>query len=86
MDRKTQFCQDINSAWASRVELVVNNIPANAGNVGDVGLISGSGRSPGGGHSNPLQYSCLENQARGPWTEDPVGLQSIGSHIQTQLN
>ena len=30
-------------------------------NVGDAGLIPGSGRSPGGGHSNPLQYSCLEN-------------------------
>ena len=83
MDRKTQYCQDINSSW---VELVVNNIPANAGDVRDVGLLSGSGRSPGGGHSNPLKYSCLENQARGPWTEDPGGLQSIGSHSQTQLN
>jgi len=30
-------------------------------NVGDLGLISGLGRSPGGGHGNPLQYSCLEN-------------------------
>ena len=30
-------------------------------NVGDSGLISGSGRSPGGGHGNPLQYPCLEN-------------------------
>ena len=30
-------------------------------NAGDLGLISGSGRSPGGGHGNPLQYSCLEN-------------------------
>ena len=33
----------------------------NAGDAGDVGLISGSGRSPGGGHGNPLQYSCQEN-------------------------
>ena len=33
----------------------------NAGVAGDVGLIPGSGRSPGGGHSNPLQYSCLDN-------------------------
>ena len=32
-----------------------------AGNVGDLDLISGLGRSPGGGHGNPLQYSCLEN-------------------------
>ena len=38
--------------------LVVKNPPANAG---DVGLIPGLGSSPGGGHGNPLQYSCLEN-------------------------
>ena len=37
------------------------NPPADAGNVRDVGLISGSGRSPGGERGNPLQYSCLEN-------------------------
>ena len=36
------------------------NLPANAGNVRDMGQIPGLGRSPGGGHSNPLQYSCLE--------------------------
>ena len=41
--------------------LVVKNTPANAGDIRDVGLISGSGRSPGGGHTNSLQYSCLEN-------------------------
>ena len=41
--------------------LVVRNLPANAGDSRDVGSIPGSGRSPGGGHSNPLQYSCLEN-------------------------
>ena len=46
---------------ASPVALVVKNLPANAGDVGDVGLIPGSGRSPGGGDGNPLQYSCLEN-------------------------
>ena len=39
----------------------VMNPPANAGDVRDVGLTSGSGRSPVGGHGNPLQYSCLEN-------------------------
>ena len=43
---------------ASQVALVVKNPPANAG---DMGLIPGLGRSPGGGHGNPLQYSCLEN-------------------------
>ena len=35
--------------------------PATAGNVRDTGSVSGSGRSPGGGHGNPLQYSCPEN-------------------------
>ena len=47
---------------------MVKNLPANAGNRGDVGLIPESGRSPGGGHGNPLQYSCLENaMGRGAW-------------------
>ena len=41
--------------------LVVKNMPANAGDIRDEGSIPGSGRSPGGGHGNPLQYSCLEN-------------------------
>ena len=41
--------------------LVVKNPPANAGDLRDMGLIPGSGRSSGGGHGNPLQYSCLEN-------------------------
>ena len=42
--------------------------PANAGDVRDVGSISGSGRSSGGGHGNQPQYSCLENpMGRGAW-------------------
>ena len=41
--------------------LVIKNLPANAGDIRDVGSIPGSGRSPGGGHCKPLQYSCLEN-------------------------
>ena len=41
--------------------------PDNAGDVRDTGLIPGSGRSPGGGHGHPLQYSCLENPNRGAW-------------------
>ena len=51
-----------------QVRLVVKNPPANAGDVRDVGSIPGSGRSPGGGHGNPLQYSGLENPMdRGAW-------------------
>ena len=41
--------------------LVVKNPPANAGDIRDTGSIPGLGRSPGRGHGNPLQYSCLEN-------------------------
>ena len=44
-------------------------------NARGLGSIPGLGRSPGGGHGNPLQYSCL----RIPWTEDPGELQSVGS-------
>ena len=40
---------------------VVKNLPANVGDIRDMDLIPGSGRSPGGGHGNPFQYSCLEN-------------------------
>ena len=48
--------------------LVVKNPPGNAGDARDTSLIPGSGRSPGGGHGNPLQYSCLENTMdRGAW-------------------
>ena len=47
--------------WASQVVLVVKNLPANAGDIQDMSLIPGLGRSPSGGHANPLQYSCLEN-------------------------
>ena len=47
---------------------MVKNLPVNAGDIKDVGSISGLGRSPGEGHGNPLQYSCLENHMdRGVW-------------------
>ena len=49
--------------------LVVKNMSANAGDVRGVGLIPGSGRSPGRGHDNPLQYACLEN----PMDRSPAG-------------
>ena len=44
---------------------MVKNLPANAGDTGDAGLISGSGRFSGGGSGNPLQYSCLGNPMDG---------------------
>ena len=43
---------------------MVKNPPGSAGDIRDVGSILGSGRSPGGGHGNPLPYSCLENPHR----------------------
>ena len=53
---------------ASQVTLVVKNIPASAGDIRDMDLIPGLGRSPEGGHGNPLQYSHLENPMdRGAW-------------------
>ena len=46
----------------------VKNLPANAEATGDVGSIAGSGKSPGGGNGNPLQYCCPENPVdRGAW-------------------
>ena len=48
--------------------LVVKNLPANAGDIRDMSLIPGPGRSPGVGNGNPLQYACLENPMdRGTW-------------------
>ena len=61
--KKTKWSHSFNLETAgyraSQVALGVKNPPA--GDVKDMGSIPGSGRSPGGGHSNPLQYSCLEN-------------------------
>jgi len=54
---------------------VVKNPPTNAGDTRDVGSISRLGRSPGGGHGNPLQYSCLGN----PMDREAGGLQTKGS-------
>ena len=48
-------------SYSTQVVLVVKNSSANAEDVRDAGLIPGPGRSPGGGHVKPLQYSCLEN-------------------------
>ena len=54
---------------------MVKNPPANTGVGRDTGSIPGSGRSPGGRHGNSLQYLAWKT----PWTQDPGGLQSIGS-------
>ena len=59
-----------------KVALMVKNLC----NVGDLGSIPGLGKSPGGGHGNPLQYSCLENPHG---QEEAGGLQSMGLQSQT---
>ena len=62
---KSQIRLSNQNIRASQVALMVKNLPANAG---DVSLTPGSGRSPGGGHGNLLQYSYLENSMdRGAW-------------------
>ena len=58
----------------SQVAPVVKNLPANSGDIRDLGLIPGSGRSPGEENSNLLQYTFWRN----PWTKGPGRLQSIG--------
>ena len=60
---------------------MVKNPPANTGDMRDASSIPGLGRSPGRGHGNILQYSCLEN----PLTEEPGGLQSMWLQNWTQL-
>ena len=59
---------------------MVKNMPANAGDIRDMGLILGSGRSSGGGLGNPFQYSCLENPMdRGDWCDTVNGVANSGA-------
>ena len=59
--------------------LVVRNLPAHTEDIRDVGLIPGLGRSPGEGHGNPLQESCLENTMdRGAWQATVHKSQRVG--------
>ena len=65
---------------------MVKNPPANAGDLRDIGSIPGSGRSPGGGHGNPLQYSCLENPMdKGAWWATVNGVAQSWTRLM-QLN
>ena len=63
------------SCWTSQMALVVKNLPAKAGDVRDVDSVPGLGRSPGGGHGNPLQNPCPENPMdRGAWRATAHGV------------
>ena len=69
------FGNNSTSGEASQVAVVVKNPPANAGDIRDGVSIPESGRSAGGGHGNPLQYSCVENPMdRGAWQTTVQGV------------
>ena len=74
------FFKSFCSIWACQVELVVKNLTANAGDLRGTGSIPGLGRSPGGGHGNPFQCSCLENP------HGPRSLGNYGSQGCTELD
>ena len=64
--------------------MVVKNLPANAGDARDVGSTPESGRSPGGGNGNPLQYSCLKNlMDRGVWSATVHGVAKSQTRLST---
>ena len=79
---------------ASQVVLVVKKLPVNDGDNRDAGLIPGWGRSPGGGHSYPRQYSCLENFInRGSWwaivqevTKSQTLLKRLSLHVFKEIS
>ena len=69
--------------WASLVVQLVKNLPVNAGDTRDKGLILRSGRSPVEGNGNPLQYSCLEDSMdRGAWRAIVHGIRHDWAHTQ----
>ena len=68
--------------WASQV-LVVKNVPASAGDTGDMGLVRGSGRSLGIGNANPVQYSCLGKPLEHGGLQS-MGLQRVGNNLGTE--
>ena len=80
---ENKFVADAIIYWASQVVLVVKNPSANAGGIRDAGSISESGISPGGGHDNPLQCSCLENPMdRGAWRATLHGVTKIRTRLK----
>ena len=62
--------------------IVVKNLPANAGDIRDPGSTPTLGRSPGGGHGNPLKYSCLEN----PHEQRSLAVYNPWGHIESETS
>ena len=79
--RVTQWSTEQLPCHHLKAAQLVKNLPANAGGTRDSGLIPVSGRSPGGGNGNPLQYFCLENsmdRAACPGRLQSMGSQTVG--------
>ena len=87
--RHQEHCIDTVHFGTPRVVVAVKNLPANSG---DVSLTPGSGRSPGGGHGNLLQYSCLENPlgqssltGYSPWAHKESDSAEVAAHVLAGL-
>ena len=83
------FLLPVKNLGAPHVALVVKNLPASAGDIRNMSSIPGLGRIPGGGHGNPLQYSCLEDPGRGVWratvrrfAQSRTRLKRLSTHAQ----
>ena len=75
------------SLLPSTASLLAQNCKESACDASDVGSIPGSGRSPGGGHGNPLQHSCLENPVdREAWHSQSMGFQKVGHDLPAKHN
>ena len=92
--RTPVVCSTGTDNWASQVALAVKNPPSNAGNIKDISLIPGLGRSPEAGHGNPPQHSCPENPMnRGAWwatvhrvTKSWTWLKQLSMHTITMIS
>ena len=75
--------KEIILGMAYQVVTVVKNAHANSGDLRDMGSVPGLGRCPGGGHGNPLQYSCLENPMdKGGWQATVHGVAKSLTRLQ----
>ena len=91
--RASDFCSYEVGWGPSQVVLAVKNPPTTVGDIRDPGSIPGSGRSPGGGQGNPLEYSCLKNPMdRGAWRalvhrvkQSQTRLKRLSTHGRTRL-
>ena len=85
METKTPLLVVIVTSIPLASSSLVAQLAESAWNAGDLGSIPGSGRSPGEGNGNPLQYSCLENPMdRGAWQATVHGVARVGPDLETK--